>query len=127
MQYLIKEIIRAKPYILTLKFNTGEILDVDLEPKLIEWTSTPDSIYKQLLEKDYFCQVQFEQDWETIFWDNGVDLCADVLYELAAKTKPSQIKNEIVDAIFILYKTLDKEQRKTVIQKMENDLLLADK
>ncbi len=126
MQYLIKEIIRAKPYILTLKFNTGEILDVNLEPKLKEWSSTEDSIYKQLLNPDYFCKVKYEDDWETIYWDNGVDFCADVLYELAIKAKPSQVKNEVVDAIYLLYKSLDREQRKTIVKQLENDLVLAD-
>ncbi len=107
MLYLIKEIIRVKPYILTLKFNTGEILDVDLEDKLKEWSSTEDSMYKQLLNQDYFNKVKYEADWETIYWDNGIELCADVLYEYAEKTRPKQAKTEIVDAIYLLYKTLD--------------------
>jgi len=34
----------------------------------------------------YFCTVKYENDWETIYWNNGVDFCADVLYGLAVKT-----------------------------------------
>jgi len=124
MQYLVKEIIRVKPYILTLKFNTGEILDVDLESKLMEWSSTEDSVYKQLLNHDYFNKVQYEADWETIYWDNGIELCADVLYEYVENTKPKQAKTEIVEAIYLLYKSLDKEQRKSIVKKLEDDLVL---
>ena len=72
---------------MTLQFNTGEIIDVNLETKIREWSKEPNSIYKQLLNPEYFKSVKYEPEWETIYWDNGIDLCADVLYEISKETK----------------------------------------
>lgn len=83
MIHLIKEIKGVAPYKVRLRFNTGEIKEVDLEEKLNEWSKSPDSIYRQLLEPDYFKKVKLNTEMETIYWDNGIDLCPDVLYSLA--------------------------------------------
>jgi len=79
---LVKEIKNASAYFLTLQFNTGEVLRVDLEAKLKEWSKSPESKCKQLLDPDYFCTAKLDKESETIFWDNGIDLCSDVLYSI---------------------------------------------
>jgi len=91
MMYLVKEIVDVQPYVLTLKFNTGEILEVNLEDKLKKWSKSPNSLYKQLLDPDYFKSVKLEPDWETIYWDNGLDFCPDVLYSLGKTLETSPI------------------------------------
>ncbi|MCP5051258.1 MAG: DUF2442 domain-containing protein [bacterium] len=82
MIHLIKEIKEVSPFKVKLKFNTGEIKEVDLERKLKEWSKSPGSVYKQLLEPEYFKNVKLNTEMETIYWDNGIDLCPDVLYSM---------------------------------------------
>jgi hypothetical protein len=83
MLHSVKEIKEVIPYKVRLKFNTGEVKEVDLEEKLKEWSRTPGSTYRQLLEPGYFIGVKLNKEIETIYWDNGIDFCPDVLYSLA--------------------------------------------
>ena len=78
--HLIKNIIEVKPYKLILEFNGGEIRSVDLEKKIRSRSQSPDSKYKALIDKNYFASVRLHPEWETIYWDNGIDFCPDVLY-----------------------------------------------
>jgi len=82
MIHLIKNIKSISPYKLELEFNTGEIKTVDLEKKLNEWSKSPESKFKDLLNPDYFRKVKLDKELETIYWDNGIDLCPDVLYSI---------------------------------------------
>lgn len=82
MIHLIKEIIQVEPYTLTLRYNTGEVVEVDLHEKLMEWSKSPDSKFKALLDEEYFKSVQLDPEAETVFWGNGIDLCPDVLFEM---------------------------------------------
>lgn len=83
MIHLIKDIKEVTPFKVKLEFNTGEIKEVNLEESLKKWSETPGSIYKQLLEPDYFKCVKLNTEIETIYWDNGIDFCPDVLYSMA--------------------------------------------
>ncbi|MBW8051498.1 MAG: DUF2442 domain-containing protein [Cytophagales bacterium] len=80
MMYFVEKIVDAQPYQLTLKFNTGETLKINLEEKLKKWAKSPNSVYKSLLDPEYFKSVKLQTEWETIYWDNGIDFCPDVLY-----------------------------------------------
>lgn len=82
MIHLVKQIIHVEPYSLTLRYNTGETVEVDLHDKLVEWTQSPDSKFKMLLDEDYFQSVQLDKEADTVYWDNGIDFCPDVLYDL---------------------------------------------
>lgn len=82
MIHLIKEIRDITPYILTLRFNTGETIQVNLQSKLNEWSQSPTSKFRQLLDPHYFTTVKLDPESEAIYWDNGIDLCPDVLYLL---------------------------------------------
>jgi len=83
MIHLIEEIVEVKPFKLTLKFNTGEIRTVDLEKRLKEWSRSPDSKFKALLNPAFFKTVKLHRELETIYWDNGIDFCPDVLYGMS--------------------------------------------
>lgn len=85
MIYLITELISVEPYKLTLKFNTGEIRQVDLEAKLKEWGASPSSKFARLKQPDYFKKVKLDPDFNSIVWENGIDLCPDVLYEMSSE------------------------------------------
>ncbi len=83
MLYLIKELKGVNNYELYLRFNNNEIRKVNLEPKLKEWTTSPQSKFGQLLNPNIFNTVKLDTEMETIVWDNGIDLCPNVLYELS--------------------------------------------
>jgi len=82
MIHSVREIRAAVPFYLTLFFNTGELVRVDLESKLRELSGSPDSKFRDLLNPDYFSKVRLNSEFDTVEWDNGIDLCPDVLYEM---------------------------------------------
>jgi hypothetical protein len=78
----VKKILSVEPYKLTIEFRNGEIRVVDLEPKIRSRSTTPESKYRSLLNFDYFKKVKVQEEWDTIYWDNGLDFCPDVLYRM---------------------------------------------
>lgn len=90
----VKQVINAEPFKLKLQFDNGEILTVDLESRLRKRATTEDSIYKKLLNPDYFKTVQLNKEVESIYWDNGMDFCSDVLY-MMAKNIPFKWNDEV--------------------------------
>lgn len=83
MIHLIKEIISVEPFKVTVRFNNNEVRTIDLEEKLREWSKSPDSKFKELLNPGYFKSVKLNEELETIYWENGIDLCPDVLYSFS--------------------------------------------
>ena len=83
----IKEIVSVEPYHLLLRFNTGELIEVDLEENLRKWSRSPDSKFRQLLNVDEFCSVRLDPESESVYWKNGIDLCPDVLYMMGQPTE----------------------------------------
>jgi len=83
MLYLIKEIKEVNNFELFLLFNNNEIRKVNLEPRLKEWTTSPQSKFGQLLNLNLFKTVKLDKEMETIVWENGIDLCPNVLYEMS--------------------------------------------
>jgi hypothetical protein len=81
--YLIKEIKRINNFELYLLFNNNEIRKVNLEPKLKEWATSPQSKFGQLLNPNLFKTVKLDNEMETIVWENGIDLCPNTLYEMS--------------------------------------------
>ncbi len=87
MIHLIKEIKAVSPFRLTLLFNTGETIVVNLEDRLKTWAQSENSLFRKLLDPGYFKTVKFNEELETIYWDNGIDLCPDVLYAIGKETE----------------------------------------
>ncbi len=85
MMHLIKQIRNVEPFKITLLFNTGENKTVDLSQKLIEWSQSEDSKFKELLVPEYFMTVKLNPELETVYWENGIDFCPDTLYRWANK------------------------------------------
>ena len=83
MMHLIKEIKGVNNFELILLFNNNEIRKVNLEPKLKEWTSSSHSKFGQLLNRSIFNTVRLDREMETIVWENGIDLCPNVLYDIS--------------------------------------------
>ena len=79
--HFVKEIEKVEPFRLYLKFEDGVVRIVNLEEKLSQWAKGEKSIYSALLQPAYFVQVKFNEELETIYWDNGVDFCPEMLFE----------------------------------------------
>ena len=77
----IKKICDVKPYQLTLEFDNHEIRIIDLEADFKEWSRSSGSKFRQLLNPLEFNRVKLNKEMEYIYWDNGIDLCPDVLWE----------------------------------------------
>ena len=86
MLHVIKEIRHVSPFYVIVRFNTGELLKVDLEEQLRQWSQSSESTFQELLNPDYFTRVKLNREIGAIYWENGIDLCPDVLYALAEKT-----------------------------------------
>jgi hypothetical protein len=54
MVHLIKEIIDIEPFKIILRFNTGEIRQVNLADKLNEWATSPQSKFAELKNYEVF-------------------------------------------------------------------------
>jgi len=83
MIHLIKEIVSVDPFKLILRFNTGEVRLVDLTAKLNEWATNPQSKFAALKDFKNFRKVRLDENFDTLVWENGIDLCPDVLYDLS--------------------------------------------
>ena len=82
MMHFVEKIMDVNQYKLTLMFNTGEIKEVDLEEKIKLKSGSPGSKYSSLLDINYFKSVKLQPEWKTIYWDNELDFCPDVLYTM---------------------------------------------
>jgi hypothetical protein len=87
MMNFVKSVLKVEPYKLTIEFKNGEIKIVDLENRIRAKSTTPESKYRTLLDAEYFKKVKVHAEWETIYWDNGLDFCPDVLYRLGTPVK----------------------------------------
>ena len=84
--HLIEDIKKIEQFNLFLQFNDGIVRKISLEEKLNDWSKTEGSIYKQLLNPSYFTSVKLNHEQKTIYWENGVDFCPDMLYQWSEKT-----------------------------------------
>jgi hypothetical protein len=89
--HAIIDIIHIEPFKLTLKFESGEIRNVDLQKKLIEWGGNPKSKFADLKEPKNFLKVKIDPEFQSLVWDNGIDLCPDFLFELGIEAKDKSI------------------------------------
>ncbi|WP_114750534.1 DUF2442 domain-containing protein [Pleomorphovibrio marinus] len=92
MIYSIKEIVDVEPYRVTLRFNTEEIRTVDLTENLNELGSNPISKFAELKDPSTFKKVKLDEEFDTVVWENGIDLCPDVLYQMSTG---KAIKNKV--------------------------------
>ncbi|MFM2338539.1 MAG: hypothetical protein RL115_1732 [Bacteroidota bacterium] len=79
--HFVKEIEKVEPFKLYLKFENGSLRTINMESKLLEWSKSDGSLFKQLLNPDYFSQVKLNKELETVYWENGIDFCPDMLFQ----------------------------------------------
>ena len=73
----IKKVKYVKGYLLEITFDDNTIKIIDLKPFI-----GGKGIFKPLQDIDYFKKVKKDTFSNTICWDNGADICPDVLYSL---------------------------------------------
>ena len=82
MLHFIKNIIKVKDYTVLCEFNNVETRLIGLSVKVEKYNKTNDGWLSQLADKDYFKTVKLDS-YGTLIWDNEVDFCPDVLYEMS--------------------------------------------
>ncbi len=91
MIHLVKEIVNVEPFKITLRFNTGEIRQVNLADKLNEWATNSQSKFAELKDYEVFKRVKLDREFDSLVWENGIDLCPDVLYKLSTETNKENV------------------------------------
>lgn len=71
----------VKDYLLEVTFN-------DNSKKIINFQNIIDDsdIFKPLQDIEYFKKVKIDSTGNTICWDNGADICPNLLYDLDSTT-----------------------------------------
>lgn len=64
-------------YTVRVTFNSGETAEINLEPYLVG------EIFEPLKTPEFFAQVRFNSDIDTICWPNGADFSPEFLYKIA--------------------------------------------
>lgn len=80
--YYIKKIILVESHTVVCKFNTGEVRKINLQNKIKRLAAISPKLFNPLLDKNYFKKVKLDS-YGTLCWDNEVDFCPDVLYQLS--------------------------------------------
>ncbi len=88
----IAEIISIRPFELDLKFKDGEVRQVDFEQKFREWSNGKPSIYMEMLDEELFAKVKITK-LGALEWPNGIDFCADAIYEWSLEQEKESILN----------------------------------
>ena len=79
----------VRDYLLQITFNNGETKIVDMEPYV-----GGDGVFKPLQDIEYFKTVKLDSAGNTICWENGCDMCPDVLYQIGKASAPDLILSQ---------------------------------
>jgi hypothetical protein len=74
----INSIKYVKDFIIEINSLNGETYNIDLERQIREFIEKYDR-FNELLNLDYFKNFRLNKKWNTIEWDNGFDICPDLL------------------------------------------------
>jgi hypothetical protein len=75
----IKEVSYISDYLLLITYSDNQQRMVDIEPLL---RNRKGEKTQQLISHEYFKKVRISEAGETIEWENGYDICPDMLYEI---------------------------------------------
>ena len=72
----VKKVKHLNDYKLEVEFNSGETKVVDLSNHL------DGEIFEPLKKIEYFKTVKVNQEFETIYWENGADIAPEFLFDI---------------------------------------------
>jgi len=78
-----------EPYKLKVTFDNGEVKIIDMSGFLHR------KIYAPLQDFAFFKRVWVDADLDTIVWENGADICPNVLYEIGQEA----FEDQALDAV----------------------------
>jgi len=73
-----------EPYKLKVTFDNDEVKMIDMSGFLYR------KVYAPLMDFDFFKRVRVDADLDTIVWENGADICPNVLYEMGKEVFEDQ-------------------------------------
>ena len=79
----VKDAQYLEDYKVKIKFNDDKIGIVDLQNDLYG------TVFEPLKNKELFSTVKFDEELDTISWDNGADLAPEYLYFKSFKNEPT--------------------------------------
>ena len=83
MLHFIKRIVQVNDdFSVVCTFNTEETRIVDLSGLVAQFKQANDGWASKIADIEYFKQVQLDS-YGTLKWDNDLDFCPDVLYEMS--------------------------------------------
>jgi Protein of unknown function (DUF2442) len=74
--HFVKSVKYVNDYKLAITFEDNKKKLVDLSNHI------GNGVFKKLQDIAYFKTVKFDEDLDTIVWDNGADISPDFLYEI---------------------------------------------
>jgi hypothetical protein len=74
--HFVKSVKYVADYKLAITFEDNKKKLVDLSNHI------GNGVFEQLQDISYFKTVKFDEDLDTIVWDNGADISPDFLYEI---------------------------------------------
>lgn len=83
MRY-VKSVEAIVPYKLKVAFDNNETKIIDMSGFLHR------KIYAPLQDWEFFKRVRVDADLDTIVWENGADICPNVLYEMGREVFEDQ-------------------------------------
>lgn len=83
MLHLIQRIEKVNDdFSIVCKFNSGETRLIPLKKWVEEFRKAGDGWASRLADFDYFKTVKLDS-YGTLYWDNQMDFCPDVLYSIS--------------------------------------------
>jgi Protein of unknown function (DUF2442) len=81
MLHFITKINNIIDYQIICTFNTNEIKKINFHNIIQQYKNTSPNLFGKLENEIYFKSVHLD-DYGTLCWDNGLDFCPDVLFDL---------------------------------------------
>jgi len=83
MLHFIKQIVKVNDnFSVVFLFNTNETRVIDLSEWVEQFRNANDGWASRIADINYFKKVQLDS-YGTLQWDNQLDFCPDVLYEMS--------------------------------------------
>lgn len=77
----VESVMALRPYVVRVRFEDGEVRDVDISPLL------DGAVFAPLRDPAAFARVRMDEQTGTVAWPSGADLDPDVIYGIASPSR----------------------------------------